>query len=64
VGQADTPGFPCRDNSEIVHDENRDIFVLKLKRTEGHMKLTSLPMIQSWRANCDVQILLYNSDPN
>ena len=27
------------------------------------MNQTSLDMLQSWRANCDVQIILYESDP-
>ena len=27
------------------------------------MKQTSMTMMQSWRANCDVQVLLYDQDP-
>jgi len=36
---------------------------LRLKRDENKMKQTSTSMLQSWRANCDVALIVYDNDP-
>ena len=40
----------------------------KIKKTSSHsdnsrMTQSSVHMLKSWRANCDIQLLIYNSDP-
>jgi len=64
IGGADTPGFPLVDQDVVTYDDFKGIHVLNLKRSEGRMKQTSTLMLQSWRANCDVQLIIYDSDPN
>jgi hypothetical protein len=34
-----------------------------MKRNHGRINQTSLDMLVSWRGNCDVQLLIYESDP-
>jgi hypothetical protein len=36
--------------------------ILHLKRDEQRFKQTSNSMLSSWRANCDVQVLIYETD--
>jgi hypothetical protein len=61
VGQGDTTGFELLDSDKIDMDKHRDYLVLKLKRSHNRLKQTSSPMLQSWRANCDVQVIIYQS---
>jgi hypothetical protein len=60
--QCDTPGFPLRDKPQIVKDI-RGFRRLETPRTNKRVTQTSAYMLQSWRANCDLQIFLYASDP-
>ena len=60
-GKGDTDGYPIRTSPEIVHDL-RNFFRLELPRNNRNINQTSLDMLQSWRANCDCQIILYDSD--
>ena len=62
-GKADTPGFALIDGDYIEYDEYRGLKLLKLKRTERRMKQTSKIMLQSWRANVDVQVIIYGCHP-
>ena len=66
-GQCDTPGFKNRNLARIIHDP-RGFQKLELPRKRLQRKdnviQTSLWQILSWRANCDVQPILYDSDPN
>jgi hypothetical protein len=62
-GTCVTPGFKVISEDEIEEDVKRNIKFLKLKRTENRMKNTSMCMLQSWRANCDVSLLIYDQDP-
>jgi hypothetical protein len=62
-GKCDTPGFALRTEPQIIQDP-RGFSRLELKRTNKRILQTSAYMMQSWRANCDLQILLYNSDPD
>lgn len=57
-GKCDTPGFPLRDAASIEKD-HRGITKLFLSRNNSRLNQTSKIALQSWRANCDVQILLY-----
>lgn len=61
-GKADTPGFPLCEHPQIKFDHRR---TLKLYMPRNHRRLNqiSLDVIQSWRGNCDVQVLVYNCDP-
>lgn len=34
-----------------------------MPRNHPRLNQTSTTMLQSWRANCDVQVLIYDSDP-
>ena len=60
--QSDTPGFPLRTEPAILHDL-RGFDRLELPRNNERTYQTSLSLVQSWRANCDIQLLLYDSDP-
>ena len=62
AGKGDIPGFPFRDHDVIEIDEKLNIKLLKLQRTHDRLKQTSLSMLQSWRANCDVSVLVYDHD--
>lgn len=61
-GLADTPGFKTRENAKIVRDQTGS-YRLLLPRNDERMVQTSIPLLQCWRANCDVQLLIYMSDP-
>jgi hypothetical protein len=58
----DTPGFTPRENPEILRDV-RGFDRLEMPRKHRRITQTSAFMLQSWRANCDLQIFLYASDP-
>ena len=61
-GKCDTPGFPLSDTFEVKWDRRRSK-KLCVPRNHTRVNQTSLDLLQSWRANCDVQILVYNCDP-
>ena len=61
-GQCDTPGFPLSDKCEVKVDHRRSKKVY-MPRNHPRINQTSTHMLQSWRANCDVQVLIYNCDP-
>ena len=61
----ETEGFPLQDEDSIVVDTNTKIKHLKLKRkTSRRMTQCSRYLLQSWRANCDIQLLIYDSNPD
>jgi hypothetical protein len=62
-GQGDTPGFATTD---IPYLEVARSGFKKLRMPRDHPKINqaSLDMLQSWRANCDVQVLIYESHPD
>ena len=62
LGTGDTPGWPLQDKDEIV-DDPRGFKKLCLRRNNNRLTQTSLYCLQSWRANCDIQILVYETDP-
>lgn len=62
-GKGNTPGFPLRDSPEMVRDF-RGFMRLELPRNHRRILQTSLWLSQGWRANCDIQFLLYDCDPS
>lgn len=62
VGKADTPGFPLHVNPEVKFDHKR-AKKLYMPRNHPRINQSSLDLLQSWRGNCDVSILLYDCDP-
>ena len=62
MGEGDTPGFQLLDEAEVKFD-HRHCLKLFMARNHARLNQTSVDMLQSWRANCDVQLLIYNSDP-
>ena len=62
-GKCETPGFPFIPN-DIIEFDTRGFKTLKLKRNiSKRFNQSSMVMLQSWRANSDVKVLLYNSHP-
>lgn len=59
---ADTPGFTKRHKAAIIRD-NRNYLKLEMPRNTERMVQSSTDLLRCWRGNCDVQILLYDSDP-
>ena len=62
AGVGDTPGFKLRDKPAVVRDI-RDFNKLELPRNTKRMVQTSMDVLRCWRGNCDVQLLIYDSDP-
>ena len=62
IGKCDTPGFPLQDHAEIRFDHRR---TQKLFMPRNHRRINqaSVDMLQSWRGNCDIQILVYKCNP-
>jgi len=61
-GKCDTPGFPFQAEPSIKFDHRR-CQRLYMKRNHPRLNQTSTVLLQSWRANCDIQILVYDCDP-
>ena len=59
----DTPGFPLRVAPKLVRDL-RGFDRLELPRNNSRIIATSKWLVQGWRANCDIQILLYEGNPS
>lgn len=63
-GACDTPGWERRSTHAIVTD-NRRIRHLQMKRTHSKRVVQhSRTFLKVWRGNCDVKLLLYESDPS
>jgi len=61
-GEADTPGFPLHEDPHIKYDHKRSQ-KLYMPRNHNRVNQTSINLLQSWRGNCDIQLLVYNCDP-
>ena len=63
--KCDTPGMHPRQKAEIKRDL-RGYDRVELPRKEGDRWVVQASMFlaQGWRANCDLQILLYDSNPD
>lgn len=62
-GMNDTPGFPLRKKPEVLREDGKHL-KLYMPRNHSRLNQTSKDMIQSWRGNCDIQILIYENDPD
>ena len=58
----DTPGFKLRTSLQVVHDLHGYDRV-DLCRNNYRITQASAYVMRSWRGNCDVQLLIYNSSP-
>ena len=58
----DTPGFPLRVEPKLVHDL-QGFDRLELPHSNRRFIVTSKWLVQGWRANCDIQVLLYEGGP-
>jgi len=58
--QDSTPGFPKLARARIS-DDTRGFNRLELPRNTTRMTQTSTKLLQPWRGNCDLQVILYNS---
>ena len=58
----DTPGFPLRTEPKLVHDL-RGFDRLELPWNNRRIVASSRWLLQGWRANCDIQVLLYDCNP-
>jgi hypothetical protein len=63
VGSCITPGLPLTNVSYLAVSDN-GVESLFLKRTKSRkVNQTSLPVLQAWRGNIDIQLIHYKSDP-
>ena len=59
--KVDTPGMLNCTEARIV--ETNGFKKLRMPRNHPRVTQTSIDMLKSWRANCDIQMLLYDSPP-
>ena len=62
AGECDTPGFPIHEKAHVKVD-HRGSRKLYMPRNHNRVNQTSIDMLQSWRGNCDVQLMVYKGDP-
>lgn len=63
-GLQDTPGMDLLERSSIIKD-NKGIKQFRMKRTHSNRVVQhSRTLLKSWRANCDIKLLLYFSNPD
>ena len=60
--KCNTSGFPLSTEPKLVRDL-RGFDRLDLPRNHRRIVASSRWLLQGWRANCDIQVLLYNCDP-
>ena len=60
--KCDTPGFPLRSEPMLVRDL-QGFDRLDLPRNHPRIVTSSKWLLEGWRANCDIQVLLYECDP-
>jgi hypothetical protein len=61
-GKCDTPGFPLSTDPSVKRDQKGSKKLL-LSRNHNRLLQVSTAMLQSWRGNCDIQVLIYDSSP-
>ncbi len=61
-GTSKTPGWNIKNKDEIEKDA-RGFNKISLRRKNNRLLQTSLYCLQAWRANCDISVLLYESNP-
>ena len=62
-GKCDTVGMTMQDKDTIEKRDSHMHKKLYLKRNNNRLTQCSESLLRSWRANCDIQILFYDSDP-
>lgn len=63
-GSNNTRGFTLKDEAVLICDSNTNsCSKLQLKRNTTRMVQSSMKLLQIWRANCDIQLLMYDTDP-
>ena len=63
-GGEDTPGMDLREESGLVKDK-KGIVHFWMKRMHSKQAVQhSRTLLKGWRANCDIKLLLYFSNPN
>jgi hypothetical protein len=62
LGKADTPGFDFLAQPQVKFDHRR-AKKLHMPRNHSRLNQSSLDLLQSWRGNCDIQILVYDCNP-
>ena len=62
-GKGDTPGFQRRTKPALVRD-HQNYQCLELVHNNRHMVQSSMHLLKIWHGNCDVKVLMYNSDPD
>ena len=61
---AKTPGY-CYTQFDNIEKDFRGFYKLSLKRTTSkRMRQMSTILSQSWRANTDIQLIIYNTHPS
>ena len=60
-GECDTPGFALCEEPKIEID-SRNTKRLYMPRNHARLNQTSGDLLQCWRGNCDIQVLLYDHD--
>lgn len=61
--KGDTPGIKIQNGHTIENRDSRNHQKLYMTRDNTRLTQCSELLLRSWRANCDIQILLYDSDP-
>ena len=63
-GSKDTQGYQKRESAGILEDE-KGIKHFQMRRTLSNRVVQhSKTLLQAWRGNCDIKLLLYFSDPS
>lgn len=63
-GKADTPGFQHRRTAVLTKNPSKCFKQIELPRNHSTVVQSSLDLLQAWRANCDIQFLFYESNPD
>ena len=61
-GSAETPGFKLAPHPYFEKIKN-GFRKLKMPRNHSRVNQCSMDMLRSWRANCDLQVFVYETDP-
>lgn len=62
ANSCETPGFALN-KCDSIQKDHRGITKIFLTRNHKRLNQTSTYALQSWRANCDIQVLLYKGKP-
>jgi len=61
-GTSRTPGWKIKNKDEIEKD-TQGFNKISLRQNHNKLLQTSLYCLQAWHANCDISVLLYESNP-